>query len=162
MALVHDPTVLLRPGEAAAAIGIKPSTLRVYVQRFGELLSTEVASAERPGYRLYTARDVELLRRAKEMLARGFTYERTAAELRPTAVAAPERPAARRRGRRTDDEAAENVGVLQSAIAAWRGLAEERAAEIATLRDEVRRLQELLVAQRRTVAPLGARHRQRV
>jgi hypothetical protein len=77
-------------------------------------------------------------------------------------VAAPERPAARRRGRRTDDEAAENVGVLQSAIAAWRGLAEERAAEIATLRDEVRRLQELLVAQRRTVAPLGARHRQRV
>src|SRR5581483_4448545 len=153
MALVHDPTVLLRPGEAAAAIGIKPSTLRVYVQRFGELLSAEVASAERPGYRLYTARDVELLRRAKEMLARGFTYERTAAELRP---------AARRRGRRTDDEAAENVGVLQSAIAAWRGLAEERAAEIATLRDEVRRLQELLVAQRRTVAPLGARHRQRV
>src|SRR5581483_1312512 len=162
MALVHDPTVLLRPGEAAAAIGIKPSTLRVYVQRFGELLSAEVASAERPGYRLYTARDVELLRRAKEMLARGFTYDRTIAELRPAAVEPDERPNGRRRARAVDAVPSQvNVEVLQSAIGAWRGLAEERAAEIAALRDELRRVQDLLVSQRRDRAPLAARHRQR-
>jgi DNA-binding transcriptional MerR regulator len=162
MTLGREPVALLRPGEAAVAIGIKPSTLRVYVQRFGELLSEEVASTQRPGYRLYTARDVDLLRRAKQMLARGFTYERTAAELRPAAAAVPERAAVRRRGRRTDDEAAVTVEVLQSAVAAWRGLAEERAAEIAALREEIRQLRELLVAQRRPVTALPARHRQRV
>src|SRR5947207_3115073 len=123
MAHPGDGLALLRPGEAASAIGVKPSTLRVYVQRFHELLSDEVASAERPGYRFYTARDVELLRRAKDLLARGFTYDRAIAELRPPAAEPTERPAGRRRGRRADAEAPMNVEVLRSAMDAWRSLA---------------------------------------
>src|SRR5262247_857249 len=57
-------TVLYRPGEAGRAVGVKPSTLRVYVQRFSDLLSDDATAAERPGYRLFTERDVTLLKQA--------------------------------------------------------------------------------------------------
>src|SRR5258708_40228302 len=102
MAIPGAPIALLRPGEASEAVGIKPSTLRVYVQRFGELLSDDAAAGERPGYRLYGTRDVELLGRAKELLGRGFTYDRAIAELRGHAEVAPSRPERRGRGRRVD------------------------------------------------------------
>src|SRR5437588_10167346 len=99
MAVPGEPLALLRPGEAAAALGVRPSTLRVYVQRFGELLSDEVASAERPGYRFYTTRDIEMLRLAKDLLARGFTYEQTLAQIRPTRAEPVDQPPRRRRRR---------------------------------------------------------------
>jgi DNA-binding transcriptional MerR regulator len=159
MAAPGDQMALLRPGEAAAAIGVKPSTLRVYVQRFGALLSDDATAGERPGYRFYTARDVELLKRARELLVRGFTYERAIAELRPGTAQATERQAGARRRRGGADGA--GVEALERAVEAWRALAEERAAEIASLREEVRRLQELLIGARRTPVPIAARHRQR-
>ena len=119
-------------------VGIKPSTLRVYVQRFGELLSDEATAADRPGYRLFTEQDVSLLRQARELLDRGFTYERAAAQLRGP------RPAQATPSRRAAD-----LSALDSAVQAWKALADERAAEVAELRAEVRALRDLLLGQRR-------------
>jgi DNA-binding transcriptional MerR regulator len=144
--------VLYRPGEAGRMIGIKPSTLRVYVQRFGELLSDEATAADRPGYRLFTDEDVSLLRQARELLDRGFTYERATAQLRgqrPTRA-----PAAPARRAPTSD-----VSALQGAVEAWKALAEERAGEVAELRAEVRALREMVLGQRRPVPIARVRHR---
>jgi DNA-binding transcriptional MerR regulator len=148
-----DQGRFFRPGEAAEAIGIKPSTLRVYVQRFGELLGDDANTGERDGGRLYTERDVETLRRARDLIARGLTYERALAEL-----AGPARRA--RRGAAGPDARAEpnpvTVGLqaLEQAVDAWRQLAEERADEIAQLRVELRRLQEMLVGGGTHLTPL--------
>jgi DNA-binding transcriptional MerR regulator len=130
---------LLRPGEASKAIGIKPSTLRVYVQRFGELLSDDAKTSEGDGHRYYSQRDIETLRRARELIRRGLTYQRALAELRGTPT----------RSRRADPEANPvTIGLqaLEQAVDAWRQLAEERANEIAALRADIRRLQEMLLA----------------
>ena len=132
-------TVLYRPGEAGRMVGIKPSTLRVYAQRFAELLSDDATAADRPGYRLFTDQDVTLLRQAKELLDRGFTYERAAAQLRGQRPARPAAPPRR----------APDISALDSAVQAWKALADERASEVAELRAEVRALREVLLGQRR-------------
>ena len=122
-------------------VGIKPSTLRVYVQRFGELLSDDATAADRPGYRLFTDQDVSLLKQARELLDRGFTYERAASQLRGS------RPAKREPARRA--VATSDVAALESAVEAWKALADARAAEVAELRAEVRALREMLLSHRR-------------
>jgi DNA-binding transcriptional MerR regulator len=132
-------------------VGIKPSTLRVYVQRFAELLSDDATAADRPGYRLFTEQDVSLLRQARELLDRGFTYERAAAQLRGQR---PARPSAPPRRTPTSD-----VAALESAVEAWKALAEERAAEVAELRAEVRALREMVLGQRRPAPIARIRHR---
>jgi DNA-binding transcriptional MerR regulator len=144
--------VLYRPGEAGRMVGIKPSTLRVYAQRFAELLSDDATAADRPGYRLFTEHDVELLRQARELLDRGFTYERAGAQLRGNGPARPAAPP-RRAGPGAD------VSALEGAVQAWRALAEERGAEVAELRAEVRALQEMLRGQRRPTPIARSRHR---
>jgi DNA-binding transcriptional MerR regulator len=139
---------VLRPGEAARAIGIQPSTLRVYAQRFAELLGDDAAGSGRSGYRVFGERDVAVLRQAKALLERGFTYQDAAARLRETQ---PSRPAGARRrersdGGRTDPDLAGRLAILEQAVDAWRALAEERAAEVAALRAELRALHERLAA----------------
>ena len=134
-------------------VGIKPSTLRVYVQRFAELLSDDATAADRPGYRLFTDQDVTLLRQAKELLDRGFTYERAAAQLRGQRPARPAPPPARRAQPSSD------VAALESAVEAWKALAEERSAEVAELRAEVRSLREMVLGQRRPAPIARLRHR---
>ncbi|MHB1131261.1 MAG: helix-turn-helix domain-containing protein [Chloroflexota bacterium] len=76
-----------RPAEAAAALGVPPSTLRLYSVRFGELLSSAAAtpkerSGGRPGFRLYSDRDLDVLREGKVLLGRGLTYEESLLELK--------------------------------------------------------------------------------
>ena len=144
--------VLYRPGEAGRMVGIKPSTLRVYVQRFAELLSDEATAEDRPGYRLFTDQDVSLLRQAKELLDRGFTYERAATQLRGQRPARA--PAAPARRNPTSD-----VTALEGAVQAWKALAEERASEVAELRAELRALREMLLGQRRPTPIARIRHR---
>jgi DNA-binding transcriptional MerR regulator len=139
----------LRPGEAAEAIGIKPSTLRVYVQRFGELLSDDANAGERDGGRLYTERDVDTLRRARELIARGLTYERALAELRGGPSRRPRQVAGGE-----SNPVTLGLQALEQAVDAWRQLAEERADEIAQLRAELRRLQEMLVGGGTHLTPL--------
>ena len=103
-----DTPAVLRPGEAGRAIGIKPSTLRIYAQRFADLLSEDAGGSGHNGYRVFSQQDVALLRQARELLERGLTYERAASQLRgaghgsraPSAPAPPrERPRGRPRAR---------------------------------------------------------------
>lgn len=130
----------MRPGDAGRAIGVKPSTLRIYAQRFGELLSSE-ATGGSGGYRLFTQADVALLCRARVLLERGFTYERAAAELRPPPLSDAPAAAPRRRVRAAVGSAlADRLAILEQAVEAWRALAEERALEVAALRQELRDL----------------------
>jgi DNA-binding transcriptional MerR regulator len=151
--------VLYRPGEAGRAVGVKPSTLRVYVQRFSDLLSDDATAAERPGYRLFTERDVTLLKQARTLLGRGLTYERAAAELRGEAGHAVGRPGRREpAGRPVESGLGDQLAALQEAVQAWRALAEERAGEIAQLRAELRAMRELSAAQHRA-APVVRRRR---
>ena len=155
-------TVLYRPGEAGRAVGVRPSTLRVYVQRFADLLSDDATAAERPGYRLFSERDVELLKQARTLLGRGFTYERAAEELRADLGHGRAGPRPSRREppqpRAADSPRGEQLAALQEAVQAWRALAQERASELGQLRAELRALRELAAAQHRP-APVARRRR---
>ncbi len=76
-----------RPAEAAAALGVPPSTLRLYSVRFGPLLSEAAAhpverAGGRPGFRMYGEQDLALLREGKALLERGLTYDEALQELR--------------------------------------------------------------------------------
>lgn len=76
-----------RPAEAAASLGIPASTLRLYSVRFARLLSESAAApvergGGKPGYRLYSERDLALLREGKDLLAKGLTYDEALRELR--------------------------------------------------------------------------------
>lgn len=76
-----------RPAEAATVLGVPPSTLRLYSVRFAPLLSDAAArpverGGGRPGFRLYSERDLAVLREGKVLLERGLTYEEALAELR--------------------------------------------------------------------------------
>jgi DNA-binding transcriptional MerR regulator len=151
--MVHQGR-FFRPGEAAEAIGIKPSTLRVYVQRFGELLGDDANAAERDGGRLYTERDIDTLRRAKELIARGLTYERALAELRGGAGRRGRPGAERPMASAEPNPVVMGLQALEQAVEAWRQLAEARADEIAELRAELRRLQDMLITGGTHLTPL--------
>lgn len=78
---------LLKPAEVGKRLGMPPSTLRIYSTKFAEVLSEgaarpPVTSEGKVGYRLYTERDLVVLRKAKELLAQGLTYDQVLAELR--------------------------------------------------------------------------------
>ena len=155
-----DRPAVFRPGEAGQLIGVQPSTLRIYAQRFGELLGSDAAGTERVGYRFYTQADIDLLRRARELLARGFTYERTIAELRSSQEEDDALDRRRKRIRSTDSasthrstgggDLSAQLAVLEQAVNAWRALAEERATELAALREENRQLRGQSSTSRRT------------
>lgn len=76
-----------RPAEAAAALGVPASTLRLYSVRFSTLLSEEAANPTeraggRPGFRLYSEQDLAVLREGKALLEKGSTYDEALRELR--------------------------------------------------------------------------------
>ena len=162
-----DRPAVFRPGEAGRLIGVQPSTLRIYAQRFGELLGSDAAGVERVGYRFYTQADIDLLCRARELLARGFTFERTITELRSSRDEEDAIDRRRRRNRSSDSgnaprspssaDITAQLAVLEQAVNAWRALAEERAAEVAVLREENRALRGQLSTPRRTGGPTRVR-----
>lgn len=136
---------LLRPAEAAARLGMPPSTLRLYATKFAEFLSPAAASPPvspdgRPAPRLYTAQDLALLARAKELLARGLTYDQARQALRQLAGLEP---------RAAPTPVAAD---LERALAAWRALAEERTEEVRHLRAELQTLRESERLLRQTLA----------
>ena len=146
---------VMRPGEAGRAIGVKPSTLRVYAQRFADLLSEDASGSGHSGYRVFSQQDVALLRQARELLERGLTYERAASQLRGAGQGSRSAAPRRREGLRAPDpEVGTRLAILEQAVQAWRALAEERAAEVAQLKRELRDLQERLPLGRRA-APFG-------
>ena len=127
----------LRPREAAARLRMAPNTLRVYSARLAPLLSPQAARPAagrrgRPGHRLYAAQDLAILGRARDLVARGRTYDQALAELRGSASAPSAQP-------RIDlaavpPDLAGHLATLQQAVDAWRSLAEERAREVEELR----------------------------
>src|SRR5689334_17439287 len=142
---------MMRPGEAGRAVGVKPSTLRVYAQRFADLLSDDAGGAGHNGYRVFSDQDVALLRQARELLERGLTYEMAFSQLRGAGHAARPAAAPRRRepARGSEGEVDGRMAPLEQAVQAWRALAEERAAEVSQLKQELRELQERLAAAQR-------------
>jgi len=65
----------LRISEAADKIGITPSTVRNYVNQFGNLLSE---SATRPTRKRFNPTDMKVLTEINELLRSGLTYAETA------------------------------------------------------------------------------------
>ena len=155
---------LVSPGETAKQLGIAPSTLRIYSVKLAEVLSAEAGRPQagpggRPGVRRYSADDLRRLARAKDLLARGLTYEQVARELQPTRGWAGEVGAGRGRARRSRGAgSAELAALLEplmtaveragAAAAAWQGLAEERQQEVVELRERVTALEAELTARR--------------
>ena len=150
---------VMRPGEACRAVGVKPSTLRVYAQRFADLLSEDAGGSGHNGYRVFTEQDVALLRQARELLERGLTYERAASQLRGAGHGARPLAAPRRRDGAADSDVGARLAILEQAVQAWRALAEERAAEVALLKQELRDLQERLALAQRAAPPSRTRPR---
>jgi DNA-binding MurR/RpiR family transcriptional regulator len=77
--------VLYRPREAAAQLGIAPTTLRHWSTQFAALLSSSARKAgggSVTAHRRYTTGDVRLLARAKRLLADGLTYAEVQRRLR--------------------------------------------------------------------------------
>src|SRR5919205_3905417 len=74
---------LYRPREAAAQLGIAPTTLRLWSTRFAALLRPSARKEEGGGaHRRYTAADLRVLSRAKPLLADGLTYAEVQRRLR--------------------------------------------------------------------------------
>ncbi len=78
---------VFKPAEVCQRLGMPPSTLRIYSTKFAEVLSDSAArpavSADgKVGYRVYTGRDLVVLKKAKELLNQGLTYDQVLAELR--------------------------------------------------------------------------------
>ncbi len=76
-----------KPAEAANALGVPASTLRLYSVRFGSLLSATAArpverAGGKPGFRVYTEQDLAVLREGKALLERGLTYEEALQQLK--------------------------------------------------------------------------------
>jgi DNA-binding transcriptional MerR regulator len=157
--MTGDAMAVLRPGEAGRAIGIKPSTLRIYAQRFADLLSEDAGGSGHNGYRVFSQQDVAVLRQARELLERGLTYERAASQLRGAGHGsrAPASPRRREGARAADPELGQRLAILEQAVQAWRALAEERAAEVAQLKRELRELQDHLAPPRRAAPSARAR-----
>ena len=67
----------ISPRQAAELLGVSPPTIRRWSNCFANSLSAD-ASPERGRHRHYTEEDIEVMAKAKELLASGLTYERVA------------------------------------------------------------------------------------
>jgi DNA-binding MurR/RpiR family transcriptional regulator len=70
-------TVRYRPGEVARRLEIAPATLSNWSREFGDLLSarSHAADSASSSHRRYSHDDLQLLERAKELLAQHLTYD---------------------------------------------------------------------------------------
>jgi len=78
---------LYHPREVAEALGLAPSTLRIYAARFQDLLSPDARPARpddgrRARHRRYTSDDVVVLQRAKALLDAGLTYDAVSRQIK--------------------------------------------------------------------------------
>ncbi|HNS03763.1 MAG TPA: MerR family transcriptional regulator [Anaerolineae bacterium] len=75
-----DPQ-LLRPSEVAEQLGISAATLRRWSSRFSPFLDLADGDQESGSHRRYSAHDLEVLARVKQLLEQGWTYEQVASQL---------------------------------------------------------------------------------
>lgn len=167
----------LRPSAVAQRLQMPASTLRVYSTKFAPLLSPSASeppasSDGRRGSRLYSSTDISIISRAKELLAKGMTYEQVLNELRLSIPGARQRTVSMQQpngASRPDGQipitahqiealvsgiVAASTANLERMVQAWQALAEERAKEILQLRNRVRELEE---RQEREIAHLQGR-----
>jgi DNA-binding transcriptional MerR regulator len=172
-----DEGELYLPREAAARLGLPPSTLRTYAAAFGDLLSPGArAGTGRSGrgfaHRRYTRRDLDLLERARTLLDAGLSYQVARAQL-AGATFAPALPASRRsrlagrRGPDRDERRGQPATTTGPRPATGRRAAPdpglerslERLGEVGVAVDELRarveRVVEEVRAQRAQIARLG-------
>jgi DNA-binding transcriptional MerR regulator len=150
------PRVRIRA--ASQALGVPVPTLRRWTQEFAAGLSPEARASEgRP--REFTARDMRILRRAKEVLARDdVTYERARRELAGEGLMTYEVEDAGQNGSTARDEAAEReaaerfvLSVVERAVAPLREQQTALVAKVAELERELRAFREQSVS--RAYAP---------
>lgn len=82
-----DPQ-LLRPSEVADQLGISGATLRRWSSRFSAFLDLADGGQESGSHRRYSANDLQVLARIKQLLEQGWTYEQVAAQLADNGAAA--------------------------------------------------------------------------
>lgn len=107
----------LRPAEVAEALAVSPATLRRWSRRFAPFLQAAETAGE-GGHRRYTPEDLATLRRIKERLEAGATYDEVETLLRQAAngVAPEAAPSPRLSG----EPSSESPGALVAAPAAAR------------------------------------------
>ncbi len=82
-----DPQ-LLRPSEVADQLGISGATLRRWSSRFSAFLDLADGGQESGSHRRYSANDLQVLARIKQLLEQGWTYEQVAGQLSDNGAAA--------------------------------------------------------------------------
>jgi len=82
-----DPQ-LLRPSEVADQLGISGATLRRWSSRFSAFLDLADGGQESGSHRRYSANDLQVLARIKQLLEQGWTYEQVAGQLADNGAAA--------------------------------------------------------------------------
>lgn len=155
----HSASVerLFSPGDAASGLRLPASTLRLYSVRFSSLLSDYARPRDprsgRPGRRRYTADDLEVLARARDLVRSGMSFNEALVSMGGTPP--EEEPASEQhvaRESQTNTSAAEphapadqNIlatnQLLESATEGWRALAAQKGEEINRLRREIENLE---------------------
>ena len=148
---------LFSPADAASGLRLPASTLRLYSVRFSTLLSDYARPRDqrsgRPGRRRYTADDLEILARARDLVRSGRSFKEALVSM---GGAPPEEehaggqndPAESQIGTSPalpDAPADQNILVtkqlLESATEGWRALAAQKGEEINRLNREIERLE---------------------
>ena len=154
---------LLSPAEAASGLQLPPSTLRLYSVKFATLLSDHARPKHRtpgrPGRRRYTADDLAILARARDLVRSGRGFNEAIVEMGGTPPeeesAVDKRPDVTHPGADSPDAGADQrlapkpndqtIVVPTQAIAAategWRELATEKGKEIDRLLLQIDRLE---------------------
>lgn len=138
--------------DVAGVLGVSTASVRTYTQRFAEFLSSE-ATPEPGQRRRFTDDDLAVLHVARQMLREGATYEQVRERLAQGVQNLVDvyGPAPSIKGETQPEPSREIVAVeqlrawvapLESAVEAWRSLAEERGREVEVLREALRRLRE--------------------
>ena len=151
---------LFSPSDAASGLHVPASTLRLYSVKFSTLLSDYAQPRDprsgRRGRRRYTADDLEVLARARDLVRSGRSFKEAIIAMggtpveedsagrhkdradSPTGASTP----AENRSAATNEQAIQATKqVLDSATEGWRALAAQKGEEIDRLRREVQTLE---------------------
>ena len=150
-----DAELLLSPADAASGLRLPSSTLRLYSVKFSTLLSNYATPRDRsgrPGRRRYTADDLEVLARARDLVRNGRSFKETVVAMGGTPLeeesAGVEKdesespPAADKQPTMADEQAIlVTKQVLATATEGWRALAALKGEEIGRLHREIESLE---------------------
>ena len=157
---------LFGPADAASGLRLPTSTLRLYSVKFSTLLSDHARPRDRsgrPGRRRYTADDLEVLARARDLVRSGRSFKEALVAMGGTP---PEEQSADqnivadsqtdsstvadiRRSVPTDQAVLATRQLVESATEGWRALAAQKGEEIDRLQREIETLEWELSEMRR-------------